>query len=156
MVQGYIADVTPAEQRAGRMALLGAAYNVGFIFGPAVGGLLAQPGAGPAGFRLPLLTASALRGLLGTCIFLVVKESRVAQPPRRRASPAAGPCSARPSRHPVVEPADAADPVAGLAFNGIEATFGFWAQHRYRLGAARRRPLLRGRRRASRPSPRPS
>src|SRR5690242_17698021 len=31
VVQGYICDVTPAEKRAGHMALLGAAYNIGFI-----------------------------------------------------------------------------------------------------------------------------
>ncbi|MEJ0066536.1 MAG: hypothetical protein WDM85_14925 [Caulobacteraceae bacterium] len=33
VVQGYIADVTPVELRAGRMARLGAAYNLGFILG---------------------------------------------------------------------------------------------------------------------------
>ena len=36
VVQGYIADVTPMEHRAGRMAKLGAAYNLGFILGPFV------------------------------------------------------------------------------------------------------------------------
>ena len=36
----YITDVTPAEQRAKRFGLLGAAFGVGFVVGPAVGGLL--------------------------------------------------------------------------------------------------------------------
>src|SRR5271154_708374 len=35
VVQGYIADVTPHEQRAGRMSMLGGAFNFGFIVGPA-------------------------------------------------------------------------------------------------------------------------
>ena len=34
VVQGYIADVTPGEKRAGRLALLGAANNMGFIVDP--------------------------------------------------------------------------------------------------------------------------
>lgn len=36
--QAYIADVTTPEKRAGGMALIGAAFGVGFIFGPAIGG----------------------------------------------------------------------------------------------------------------------
>src|SRR5580692_4105694 len=36
----YIADVTPAENRAKRYGMLGAAFGLGFVIGPAVGGLL--------------------------------------------------------------------------------------------------------------------
>ena len=133
VVQGYIADVTPASERAGRMSLLGAAFNTGYIFGPALGGLLVKPNAGPAGFHLPLLTAAAFAAISATCIVLVVKESRV------RTQTA----SNQPSRwamfgtavaHPVVSRLMLLTLVAGLAFNGIEATFGFWAQHRYGWG----------------------
>ena len=38
----YIADVTPPEERAARFGLLGAAFGIGFIAGPAIGGLLGQ------------------------------------------------------------------------------------------------------------------
>lgn len=38
----YIADITPPEQRAARFGLLGAAFGIGFIGGPAIGGLLGQ------------------------------------------------------------------------------------------------------------------
>ena len=62
VIQGYIADVTPPEERTAKMSLLGAAYNIGFIVGPALGGLLAHPSAGHAGFRIPLLIASGLSG----------------------------------------------------------------------------------------------
>ncbi|MFB6107635.1 MAG: MFS transporter [Haloplanus sp.] len=41
--QAYIADVTPPERRAGALGLVGAAFSLGFIFGPALGGLLASP-----------------------------------------------------------------------------------------------------------------
>jgi DHA1 family tetracycline resistance protein-like MFS transporter len=39
-IQGYMADVTPPEKRAGRMGLLGAAFGMGFVVGPTLGGLL--------------------------------------------------------------------------------------------------------------------
>jgi len=133
VVQGYIADVTPANERAGRMALLGAAYNVGFIFGPAVGGLLAHPTAGPEGFRLPLLTSSALAAISATCIFFIVKESRVlSQSNANQLSRWA--MFGKAIEHPVVSRLMLLTLVAGLAFNGIEATFGFWAQDRYGWG----------------------
>ena len=39
VAQAYIADVTPPEQRSRRMGLIGMAFGLGFIFGPAIGGL---------------------------------------------------------------------------------------------------------------------
>ncbi len=38
----YIADVTPKEKRAGAFGMIGAAFGIGFVLGPAVGGLLAD------------------------------------------------------------------------------------------------------------------
>jgi DHA1 family tetracycline resistance protein-like MFS transporter len=37
----YIADITPAHERAGRFGMMGAAFGIGFILGPAIGGILA-------------------------------------------------------------------------------------------------------------------
>jgi MFS transporter, DHA1 family, tetracycline resistance protein len=51
----YIADVTPPARRAGQFGLVGAAFGVGFVVGPAVGGLL-----GSYGLRLPFLVAAGL------------------------------------------------------------------------------------------------
>jgi DHA1 family tetracycline resistance protein-like MFS transporter len=36
----YIADITPSEKRSSRIGLIGAAFGVGFVLGPAIGGLL--------------------------------------------------------------------------------------------------------------------
>jgi DHA1 family tetracycline resistance protein-like MFS transporter len=50
----YISDITPPEKRAGRFGMIGAAFGVGFILGPAIGGLL-----GNHGLRLPFWAAAA-------------------------------------------------------------------------------------------------
>jgi DHA1 family tetracycline resistance protein-like MFS transporter len=51
----YIADVTPPEKRASTFGLIGAAWGVGFIVGPAIGGFL-----GDINLRLPFLGAAGL------------------------------------------------------------------------------------------------
>jgi DHA1 family tetracycline resistance protein-like MFS transporter len=51
----YIADVTPAEERAKKYGLLGAAFGLGFVIGPAVGGLL-----GHYSLRAPFWAAAGL------------------------------------------------------------------------------------------------
>jgi MFS family permease len=130
VVQGYIADVTPAEDLAGRMAQLGAAYNIGFILGPFIGGVLAKPSAGPLGFQIPLLAASALAGCSAIGIALVVRESRARRPP---GAGAASPWAAIGVivRHPVIGPLVLLTFLVGFAFNGIEAIFGLWAHQRF-------------------------
>jgi predicted MFS family arabinose efflux permease len=40
--QAYIADITPPERRAGALGLIGASFSLGFIFGPALGGVFAS------------------------------------------------------------------------------------------------------------------
>jgi DHA1 family tetracycline resistance protein-like MFS transporter len=66
----YIADVTPPEQRSARFGMLGAAFGVGFVVGPAVGGLL-----GVLDPRLPFWAAGAFSLLNGLYGLLVVPES---------------------------------------------------------------------------------
>jgi MFS transporter, DHA1 family, tetracycline resistance protein len=51
----YIADVTPPEKRAASFGLIGAAFGLGFILGPALGGAL-----GDVGLRLPYFVAAGL------------------------------------------------------------------------------------------------
>lgn len=61
--QAYIADVTAAEDRAKNFGLIGAAFGLGFIFGPALGGLLAGISvAAPAYGAAVLALATALFG----------------------------------------------------------------------------------------------
>jgi len=51
----YIADVTPPDERGKAFGMLGAAFGVGFVVGPAIGGLL-----GDLGPRVPFFVAAGL------------------------------------------------------------------------------------------------
>ena len=51
----YVADITPSERRAQSFGLMGAAFGIGFIVGPAIGGLL-----GALGARAPFYTAGII------------------------------------------------------------------------------------------------
>ncbi len=62
----YIADVTPPEKRAQAFGMLGAAFGVGFVLGPAMGGVLG--GVDP---RLPFWVAAGL-SLANACYGLFV------------------------------------------------------------------------------------
>ena len=74
----YIADVTPPAQRAQRFGLVGAMFGLGFVLGPALGGLL-----GEYGLRLPFLGAAALAGINVLYGLFVLPESLPRE--RRRA-----------------------------------------------------------------------
>lgn len=49
--QAYMADITPPEKRTAAMGMIGAAFGLGFIFGPALGGLLSSWGDRVLGFH---------------------------------------------------------------------------------------------------------
>ncbi|MGH7460095.1 MAG: TCR/Tet family MFS transporter, partial [Longimicrobiales bacterium] len=72
----YIADVSPPEKRAANFGLIGAAWGLGFVLGPALGGLLG--GISP---RLPFWVAAGL-ALLNTLYGLFVLPESL--PPERR------------------------------------------------------------------------
>ena len=70
-VNAYIADISPPEKRAANFGLTGAAFGLGFILGPAMGGLLGEY----FGLRAPFFAASGLA--LANALFglVVLKES---------------------------------------------------------------------------------
>jgi MFS transporter, DHA1 family, tetracycline resistance protein len=133
VVQGYIADVTPGDKRAGRLSLLGAANNVGFIVGPAIGGLLAHPSAGPIGFRIPLLVCATFSAISALSIFLFVKESRH-RSARFLHQPSRWDVMGSALGHPVIRRLMGVTFLAGCAFTGIESCFGLWTQVRFDWG----------------------
>lgn len=66
----YIADVTPPEKRAQAYGLVGAAFGIGFVIGPAIGGLLGQ-----FGLRIPFFAAAACVGANWLYGLFVLPES---------------------------------------------------------------------------------
>ena len=82
----YVADVTPADKRAARFGLLGAAFGAGFVLGPALGGI-----AGTISPRLPFWIAAGL-SLANACYGLAIlpeslPHARRARFAWRRANP---------------------------------------------------------------------
>lgn len=84
VAQAYIADITPPEERSKKMGLVGMAFGLGFIFGPALGGLGLKFG----GVTAPGWIAAALCGVNFLFAFARLPESwhpgvnAVAQRPR--------------------------------------------------------------------------
>lgn len=65
-----IADVTPPEKRAATFGLLGAAFGVGFVIGPAMGGIVSSFGT-----RAPFIVAGALAAINALTMFLLLPET---------------------------------------------------------------------------------
>jgi len=129
-IQGYVADVTPPEKRAGRMGLIGAAFGLGFIFGPGLGGVLAQIGDGAGRFQLPIFAAAGMAALAALGVILFLRESRERDDPATpRPSFLSGLEDAR--DNPVVSRALLVTLIYMAGFAGMEATFGLWTAARY-------------------------
>lgn len=79
--QAIIADSTPPEGRAKGMGLIGAAFGLGFIFGPAIGGSFAQ-----FGLTVPVFIAAGLAAVNWILAYFILPETRFLHPE----APAAG------------------------------------------------------------------
>jgi DHA1 family tetracycline resistance protein-like MFS transporter len=75
-VNAYIADVSPPEKRAANFGLTGAAFGLGFIIGPAIGGLLGEYGP-----RIPFFVSAGIAFCNALYGLIVLQESL---PPARR------------------------------------------------------------------------
>ncbi|HEX8273353.1 MAG TPA: MFS transporter [Longimicrobiaceae bacterium] len=135
VAQAYIADVTAPEERARGMGLIGAAFGLGFILGPAIGGALSH-----LGHAAPFLGAAAVAAANGLLALWRLPESLPAD--RRDARPAgAGPAArlralAAAAANPRLRPLYAASLLATLAIAAMEATLSLWADRRWGLSPA--------------------
>jgi MFS family permease len=71
VAQAYIADITPPENRSKRMGLIGMAFGLGFIFGPAISGVALKLGGATA----PGWTAAALCAANFLLAYFILAES---------------------------------------------------------------------------------
>src|SRR5690349_13652735 len=126
IAQAYIADVTPPEGRARGMGIIGAAFGLGFVLGPAIGGLLSSVSLSAPGYA-----AAALAAVNGVAAFFILPE-----PPARAVGAAR---RARLSalvdelRRPGIRRLILIYLFAILAFSGMESTFALIAAHRFAL-----------------------
>ena len=82
VAQAYISDVTDDKSRAQGLGIIGAAFGLGFIMGPATGGILSK-----WSMTLPAFVAAALAGLNLVAVYFLLPESL---PPEKRGIQAAG------------------------------------------------------------------
>jgi len=150
----YIADVTPPEERARGLGILGAAFGLGFVFGPAIAGLVSSPfalsffrnvlpAAVPVSqFTMPSFTAAALSAANLVLAFLVLPE------PRRHARAVGAAAGGRlrrlydAIRSPDVGALVLAFFVASFAFSAFESQFIFLTNDRLGYGTAANAVLL--------------
>ncbi len=78
IANAYMADISTAEEKSARFGLVGAAFGIGFVLGPLIGGLLAEFGT-----RAPFYAAAALAAGNAIFGFLVLPET-VTDATRRR------------------------------------------------------------------------
>ena len=133
----YVADVTTPENRAKGMGLVGAAFGLGFIAGPAIGGALAGPDAANADFQSPAFAAAGLSFAAFAMGIFLLKESltpelrqRTAAGPRMRYWPFMIEILRRPHLGLLI----GVSFLATVVFAGMEATFAMWSERQFGWG----------------------
>jgi multidrug resistance protein len=122
--QAYIADITTPENRAKGMGMVGAAFGLGFIFGPALGGVLTH--LGPA---TPMWFASALCAVNLAAAFFLLPESRHAGDTRPTVGRWEALRRATADRRLIL--LLALYFIVTAAFSGFEATFALFSERRF-------------------------
>jgi DHA1 family tetracycline resistance protein-like MFS transporter len=124
----YIADVSPPEKRAQNFGLIGAAFGLGFIAGPALGGVL-----GDVGLRMPFLVAAGLTLVNWVYGWFVLPESLAPENRRSfqwsRANPIGSLLALR--RYPVVFGLAGTSFLINLAHQVFPATWVLYTSYRY-------------------------
>jgi DHA1 family tetracycline resistance protein-like MFS transporter len=123
--QAYIADVTPPEKRAKGMGMIGAAFGLGFIIGPVLGGVIAGDDIATADLATPCLIAAMLSfaAFLGVAVLLPESLTRPTQTDRRGRIASAQAAFA----HPGLGRLLLVFFLVILAFSGMETVFAWWA-----------------------------
>ena len=124
----YIADVSPPEKRAANFGLIGAAFGLGFIAGPALGGLL-----GDFGLRIPFVAAGALTLVNWLYGMFVLPESLAPENRRpfdwNRSNPVGALLDLR--RYPVVLGLAGTFFLVNVAHQSLPATWVLYTHYRY-------------------------
>ncbi len=127
VAQAYISDVTDEKNRAKGLGLIGAAFGLGFIIGPALGGLLSK-----AGYSVPAFAAAGVAALNLLAIGFFLPESlslaRRAEMAQVQRPPFTLAALLHALRRPVVGPLLHLRFFYGLAFSLFQSIFSLYAQ----------------------------
>ncbi len=133
----YAADISTPANRAKAMGVVGAAFGIGFIFGPAIGGILAGSDPATADFTSPALVAGALST---TALLLTVFVLPESLPPERRAVHGEGALAGRrrafrlAATRPLLLRLIGLMFLATFVFAGMETTFAMWSRRQFGWG----------------------
>jgi len=127
VAQAYIADVTDEQNRARGLGLIGAAFGLGFIIGPAAGGALSQ-----WGYNIPAFVAAAIASLNLLAIYFLLPESltleRRAAIAQKKRPPFTLKALVEALNRPKVGPLLHLRFVYGMAFATFQTIFSLYAQ----------------------------
>ncbi len=136
----YITDITPPQERSRHLGKISAAFGLGFVLGPGLGGLLAGTGdIADANFMRPALAAAGLSALAFLAIAAFLPESHT-----RTAGDAAGPAR-RPALHEALGLVLRRRTIAMMILLCLivitfaamrESIFSLWANHQFGYNAA--------------------
>ena len=127
--QAYIADITTPENRARGMGLVGAAFGLGFIFGPAIGGLLSRVSP-----ETPMWCAAALCFANFAAAWFLLPESRLVTAATKTLGRMAAFRLAM--GQPTLLVILALYFIVTMAFSAFEATFALFTEARFGFTAA--------------------
>jgi predicted MFS family arabinose efflux permease len=135
-IQGYVSDVSRPEQRATRMSMIFAAFSIGFVIGPFIGGILSHDSIDGNQFRMPMIGAAILSAAATFGVMLFVRESRkrdaAAPPTTARAD--LGRAAHDALKSPTITRLILATLCYQAALAGLESTFALWVEKRYHWG----------------------
>lgn len=139
VAQAYIADVTPPEERSRGMGIIGAGIGIGFVLGPAIGGVLETLSPLQRAGALPAYTAAGL-SFLNLLLALWLLPESLPPPLRGKHVRSASPFNGARFRTALgfagVAPALLANFVVVLSFAGLEQTFRLFTADEFRMDTA--------------------
>lgn len=129
----YIADVSTPEKRAQNFGLIGAAFGLGFIIGPVMGGLLGQFGS-----RVPFMAAAGLSFVNWLYGYFILPESLKPEHRRKFEWKRANPLGAfiNLTRYPVIFGLIGALTLVYLAMHAVQSNWSFYVIEKFGWGEA--------------------
>jgi MFS family permease len=124
VAQGAITDIAPPERRAQLLGMLGAAFGIGFVVGPALGGLAALGGT-----HVPFFLAGTIAAINAVAAFIRLPETKT----EAHTTEVEHHTSQNSARSPILVRFAVVAVLSTIGFSGFEATFSLFGGERFDL-----------------------